>query len=200
MGKGAGIVMGAVILIGSACGGQTVPDTTTAELSDAGLCEGTGASSNSRAAPAEHRAQPASCPAAQSFPVDAAVTCSADADCIAGYHCRAGQCGFDECIGDSDCASGGTCVCAGQAGGSYRSGNVCVPASCHVDTDCGAGQYCSPSRGYCGEVSGYFCTSVRDTCVEATKNCACESSSLTGTCVYAPEVGHWVCGTSFCAG
>jgi hypothetical protein len=76
-------------------------------------------------------------------------------------------------------------------------GSVCVPAACHTDADCGAGNYCVASRGYCGGVVGYYCTSNRDTCVDPTKDCAaCGGNS----CVYTPVVGHFACATNTCNG
>ncbi|HTQ44359.1 MAG TPA: hypothetical protein VMI75_16475 [Polyangiaceae bacterium] len=90
------------------------------------------------------------------------------------------------------------CVCADMTGGGTGLHvSECVPAECHTDADCGAGNYCIPSRGTCGAVQGYFCTSSRDKCVDPTKDCAaCGGNS----CVYEPVVGHFVCATSGCNG
>jgi hypothetical protein len=64
------------------------------------------------------------------------------------------------------------------------------------DSGCGPSEYCSPSRGYCGGVEGFYCHSSQDTCVDAAKDCSCGGNS----CVYAPTVGHFVCGSNVCMG
>jgi len=74
---------------------------------------------------------------------------------------------------------------------------VCVPSNCQVDSDCGPQGYCSPSvGGYCGAFDGYYCHTNGDTCVNAATDCGdCASA-----CVYAPTVGHFVCGGDECTG
>jgi hypothetical protein len=170
------------------------------------LCEGTAAHDGAPAVPAEHRAVAATCSLSQGNPETAdgaAVSCSSNTDCQAESslidppYCLGKQCRRDQCLVDSDCPSGTLCLCGADAGGGdiIRS-NVCIPANCRLDSDCGANEYCSPSRGYCGAVSGFYCHSSRDTCVDVTTDCACGGNA----CVYAPTVGHFVCGTNVCMG
>jgi hypothetical protein len=183
-------------------------DSTTPE--DSGLCEGTRAPGAPLPAPAEHRAQAATC--APSGPVSSlsdagGVSCTSAADCngdaatLNPLSCIEGNCTYDECLADSDCPGGSLCLCGTDSGGGLiRHNNACVPADCHVDSDCGAGGYCSPSRGYCGEVSGYYCHGARDACVDPATDCLCPGAPAANSCVYAPQVGYWVCGQSVCMG
>ncbi len=118
-------------------------------------------------------------------------TCSADGDCAdAGLsHCLAGKCGLDQCLIDSDCASGQACRCSNQVRGDALLGNSCVPTGCRVDADCGPSGSCSPdSSGYCGSVDGYQCHSAADTCNSDTDCCG-----STPRCGYQPALGHWAC-------
>ena len=171
---------------------------------EAGACEGTPHGS----VPAEHRPTPVMCPrsAAYGLQGDAgpSVTCATDADCVGdaamglGAICLQGICGWDACLTDADCSPAQVCVCASQAyGGNGFHGNECVAATCKVDGDCGAGRYCAPSRTYCGSIQGYNCTSPADSCVNPQTDCA---SCGGNTCDYAPQVGHFVCGSSVCNG
>jgi hypothetical protein len=161
------------------------------------MCEGTGTGG----VPSEHRASAMACPRTTTPPpqsVDGGSgACSSDAECPAGEHCAEHQCGWDGCLVDSDCDAGNVCVCNGSTGGGLRSpGNVCVPATCTVDADCGSGRYCAPSRGYCGTVEGFYCTSPKDTCVNPQTDCACGGNA----CEYSPVVGHFVCAQTVCNG
>jgi len=165
---------------------------------DSGMCEGTVGPGE---VPAEHRPTATACARTPNATLPDGGTpgaCNTDADCPGGFlHCTEHQCGYDACLVDSDCPAANVCVCSGGNGGGLRSpGNVCVPASCKVDSDCGSGNVCEPSRGYCGSVDGFFCTSNKDTCMDPAKDCSCGGNS----CVYAPTVGHFVCGTSVCMG
>jgi hypothetical protein len=124
-----------------------------------------------------------------------------DADCAndAGSFfttCRNGVCSFDYCLTDADCGTG-VCSCGSPTSGpSGYHPNFCVPANCHVDSDCGAGGYCSPSRGYCWSNLGYYCHQKKDSCVDATKDCkGCGNS-----CSYDAVVGAFVCAMVSCAG
>jgi hypothetical protein len=108
--------------------------------------------------------------------------------------------GQDECTTDAEC-KGGVCSCAPAtrewSGGSR---NVCVPANCHTDADCGDKGACSPTVNDCGSfygVQGYYCHTAADAC---TVDAECVQGSNQGACYYAPEVGHWTCTYSHCAG
>jgi hypothetical protein len=46
--------------------------------------------------------------------------------------------------------------------------NVCVKGSCHVDSDCGAGGYCSPAIDVCNRFFGYYCHMPADECSDET--------------------------------
>jgi hypothetical protein len=90
----------------------------------------------------------------------------------------------------------------GYAGASP--GNVCVPANCRVDADCGAGGSCSPTASTSGPfygIVGYYCHTCSDACTN-DDDCADAGVSCFGGpyCVRDPAVGHWVCGTSCSAG
>jgi hypothetical protein len=114
--------------------------------------------------------------------------------------CLQGRCLYDACLTDSDCPSGQACSCASDYYGGNGSVklNICVPANCHVDSDCGADGYCSPSPGGCGTYQGFYCHTKKDTCVDPTKDCAgCTSSNA---CTYSPAAGYFVCGSSVCNG
>jgi hypothetical protein len=77
--------------------------------------------------------------------------------------------------------------------------NVCKQGNCRTDADCGAGGYCSPTLGSCGNyggVVGYYCHTKRDTCVDdgdCTKNGATD-------CRFDQVSGAWACAGSQCAG
>jgi hypothetical protein len=121
---------------------------------------------SSSCAPQENRPTAAACtvttpPGATG---SAPTSCATTADCHDPYwpNCVQGQCSFDTCLADSDCASGTLCACAGQFyGGNRFHGNECVAASCRVDADCGTGSICAPSRGYCGGFAGFHCVRAR---------------------------------------
>jgi hypothetical protein len=197
-------------------GFSTDPDSTAPSsddggfsLDDSGMCEGTARHDGAPGVPSEHRAAAAGCTASPAFvppPGDAgpvSIPCSSDADCSpdgsfsSTPFCLDGSCNHDQCLVDSECPTGQLCLCGTNAGGGWTShANRCVPANCRVDADCGPNEYCSPSRGYCGGVSGYYCHTSADTCVDDVTDCACGGNA----CVYEPTVGHFLCGTSVCMG
>ena len=125
--------------------------------------------------------------------------CSSDAQCAdAGANGRcvpfgggpAGCfCTYDACFHDNDC-TGDTCACHGAPymGGD---GNRCVPGNCHVDADCGPGGYCSPTYGTenCGGLSGYYCHTPTDQCVNDS-DCAGSGYSV---CAYSTTDSRWEC-------
>jgi len=104
--------------------------------------------------------------------------------------------GADECSVDSDCSNGGVCSCAGNTFEyAHETRNLCVPANCHVDADCGAFM-CSPSDSSGGPfygVQGYYCHTPQDQCHN-------DSDCGTGYCAYSSQAGNWVCATGLCAG
>lgn len=124
--------------------------------------------------------------------------CAVDADCSSWLHCFRGACSLDACINDSDCATGFACICGSTFyGGNGVHGNVCVPAQCRVDADCGSSGVCSPSYGeYCGGPTGTFCHSAADTC-----NTSADCCGDTPGCLYQQTIGHWACqSVTVCSG
>ena len=123
--------------------------------------------------------------------------CSSDAQCAdAGPNGRCIQfnggvafcgCTYDACEHDTDC-TGGPCACHGSpyTGGA---GNTCVMGNCRVDSDCGAGGYCSPtySTNGCGSLGGYYCHTAADQCIDDSD---CAGSGLE-VCAYSS--GNWQC-------
>jgi len=194
------------------CGGKEGASSFNADAAtqeggtDAGAaCYGSGHGPPS-SPPAGSRPSAATCPRTGVPPApDAAplLSCNTDADCMVdaantGPHCVEHACGVDQCLADSECPSNQLCVCATMAGvGLAARYSECVPAACRTDADCGAGNYCVASRGTCGSVEGYNCTSNRDTCVDPAKDCTACGGNI---CVYEPVVGHFVCGTASCNG
>jgi hypothetical protein len=175
---------------------------------DAGgdACPGTPGVSSRGEVPSEHRPIAKVCDPGVAPPVPdgGLAACTTDADCagdagtyVAYSHCLHGVCSFDACLTDSDCPNA-VCGCAADyyGGNIAFHPNVCVTGNCRTDADCGAGGYCSPSRGRCGSYEGFYCHGVADTCVNATTDCA--SCGL--ACVYAPTAGAFVCGGSICNG
>jgi hypothetical protein len=95
---------------------------------------------------------------------------------------------------DTDCASGQTCACHDSP---YKGGldNACVAGTCRVDSDCGPGDYCSPSTdtNSCGFLVGYFCHTLADECIDDT-DCKMPMPVVgIATCAYSSSVGHWQC-------
>jgi Cys-rich repeat protein len=134
---------------------------------------------------------------------DAAPSCNTSADCadagaFAKLTCLQGHCTPDECLADSDCASGMLCACNSEISNGLRVWqNLCMATQCRLDSDCGTGEVCSPSNGsYCGGLQGFFCHTPSDTCLTNSDCCG-----ATPTCAYQSAVGHWACqALSVCAG
>jgi len=124
--------------------------------------------------------------------------CTEDSQCTTGTNGRCNNdgplpgcsCTYDSCASDTDCQSGQLCACHG-AGYSQGAGNTCVPGNCRVDSDCGAHGYCSPSTSSsaCGGVTGYYCHTAPDTCVNDTD---CTNSGL-DACEWSTTDGRWEC-------
>src|SRR5579872_371478 len=163
-----------------------------------------------RPAPADHRALPKTCatsPLCTSMDAGTGHACSTDADC-AGVDgsfnplssCLRGQCSFDQCLDDSDCPSNQVCSCSADSyGGLGCHSNACVPATCHVDANCGPGGFCSPdTSGHCGYIVGYHCHKPTDPCFN---NAECGLVTSPGGCVYSAPLGQFCCGqVSVCNG
>lgn len=153
--------------------------------------------------PDVHRVAEVACPvstqSAYSFP-DGGPVCTTDSECADASNagipmkCLQGRCALDQCLVDSDCATGSTCACAGSYyGGNGEHPNRCFPSNCRLDSDCGSGGYCSPSTGgFCGTPTGFYCHGPADTCT-SNADCVCESPQAGGACQYEPTVGHWQC-------
>ena len=117
-------------------------------------------------------------------------------------------CTYDTCTTDADCTqSGGPCECrpAAQSNGqgivapATSASNICLIGNCRVDANCGAGGYCSPSFGSCGNyagVVGYYCHTAKDKCVDDA-DCAAQGA---GDCRYDQTTSAWACATSQCVG
>ncbi len=121
--------------------------------------------------------------------------CNKDADCTNGTNGRCIEsnggainchCSYDTCTHDSDC-QGQTCACHGSA--YLGAGNTCVPGNCHTDGDC-PGSYCSPSfdTGSCGGLSGYYCHTAGDTCIDDT-----DCGNVGKVCAYSTTDKKWEC-------
>jgi hypothetical protein len=93
---------------------------------------------------------------------------------------------------------GALALFTGHCGGSSRSADGALGDAGLCEGN-GAGEYCSPSRGYCSSIEGFYCTTSKDTCVDPTTDCACGGPQPTA-CVYVPQVSHWLCGSAICAG
>jgi hypothetical protein len=133
------------------------------------------------------------CPSSQ-----ASSQCATDPDCVEGGpngRCVPGirdtggasdaacRCVYDRCASDDNCRGQGPCQCT-----ALEVGNSCLTGNCAVDADCGVGGFCSPVADPCtGIVSGYWCHTPRDTCVDNT-DCA-------GQCTYVATDARWECVT-----
>ncbi|MDB4963102.1 MAG: hypothetical protein JWP01_3101 [Myxococcales bacterium] len=110
--------------------------------------------------------------------------------------------GADQCLVDADCGTDQACACAGTT---FEHGletrNLCVSAGCKIDADCGNGGLCSPSVGSCGNaffgIQSFECRTAEDTC---GADVDCERDGEIGACSFLPQVGHWACTFTQCAG
>ena len=170
----------------AACGTRSALDDSAAVITD------TCAAASATRAPKFHRACPASC--SPNF-TSARDTCTVDADCTDAHRCSNGQCTFDECLAPADCKGGKICTCA-TANPTWGA-NVCSPARCHSDSDCGSGGFCSPSPdSTCVSLSArtWRCHTANDSCLD-------DSDCAGGVCLFAQETGAWTCAVaSHCGG
>jgi hypothetical protein len=116
-------------------------------------------------------------------------------------------CSYDECVTDSDCTAMSLCVCGATPANYGRNPNECVPAACHVDSDCGPGGYCSPSPNPClypsqsstnyAQVYGYYCHTARELCAAGEcVNAHCQDAG--GTCEWESTDAGWRCQFATC--
>jgi hypothetical protein len=109
---------------------------------------------------------------------------------------------YTHCRSDADCKTSEACTCDGTkfAWAHQSVGNVCVPAQCHQDSDCGQ-HVCSPSAGFDAAfygVAGFYCHTSEDEC---TVDADCTQQHTLGTaCSFNPAIKHWVCSYSSPAG
>ena len=154
-----------------------------------------------------HRAADVACPvllprstgpcAGSGINPDAGQECTNDSDCTAKSlgTCNLGSghfptCGCSYgCVHDSDCASGEVCQCGAPVG-------ACVPASCHLDSQCAEGSLCASSPLGWGGCSWdplptvFACESAADTCLT---NVDCKSAQ-SPACGVSPDGGTRACG------
>ncbi len=195
----------AALIVASCGGGKVSGSDGGSGGSDGGAAQPTG----SVTTPIWHRpASPAACPPQppSDCPAGFSGSCAKAGDCTAGFNgacvLNGTQCAcqYDACRTDADCGPGTDCECHSRgAAGSSGSPTVCVPSNCRVDADCASG-YCSPTFGYCGGITGWFCHVSGDECGNGT-DCAAPVNGNVPSCSYSPEVGHWTCSTvPFCSG
>jgi hypothetical protein len=183
-------------------------------------CEPTAADTGSvqtasASVPLNHRASPCCSsrrgpgPGPEPYPpgmaaTDPSVACTLDSQCTKGSNGRCfpfegqvgpGGCSYDECSTDSDCPANTPCVC--RSGPTDNAANVCAPGgNCAVDSDCGAGGYCSPSVADCYAQNPYFCHTALDTCVNDA-DCPPVDGSVpnfaSAVCAYDSQAQHWAC-------
>lgn len=223
----AAVVLGPIV----ACSGGLAPDPNSSSSSSSGSSSGSSGSSGTTSGssgttsgssgttssggggrvPEKHRAVATACTGERTNPEPTGATggeCAKHADCTQGRNgrCLFGRggpmCTYDQCVNDGECQTG-VCSCDSGTGGT----DVCLHMSgCKIDADCGAGGFCSPSQGDCGNYSGvvgYFCHQANDECVD-DKDCDGPGNPAggvgNGSCRYNKMVGHWRCETSQCAG
>lgn len=165
--------------------------------------------------PLVHRPSAVACPTTrgpgtcQSTPLGGGM-CKADSECTTGRNPRCSgnahdgcNCYSDACVVDGDCDAGKLCDCrvAWREGGDPP--NRCLPGNCRVDADCGAKGFCSPSFGGCGAyegVTGWFCHTADDDCTNDDECQQLDGGFGPPYCGYRPEIGHWTCAVTQCAG
>jgi hypothetical protein len=103
------------------------------------------------------------------------------------------MCTYDACQHDADCKPGQACACHDTAKAG-NGGNACVAGNCRVDSDCGAGGYCSPSgdMSCVASVGGYYCHTPNDLCID---DADCASGGFGAQCSYSTTHGRWECTT-----
>ena len=218
------IVLGPLV----ACSGGIAPDPTSSSSGSSGSSSGSSGSSGNTSGssgttsgssgttssggggrvPEKHRPVAAACTGERTNQEPTGANggeCAKHVDCTKGRNgrCvfgRAGtMCTYDQCANDGECETG-VCSCDTGTGGT----DVCLHMSgCKIDADCGAGGYCSPTQGDCGNyggIVGYFCHQPNDECVDDADCKTVPGANGGGSCRYNKTVGHWRCETSECAG
>jgi hypothetical protein len=194
-----------------ACGGRQDDSTFHGGAADGG----DGSSGDGAPAcvtPPQHRPSAAACPVHGDggAPCSGASSCIPDGGAATPYspsYCIDGRCGFDQCLTDADCQGNEVCACAGSLSGTTPSvgANHCVPANCHVDSDCGPCGFCSPTAPYgCGPgwgTSQYACHRPGDSCYRDT-DCGMSTGNPNTIpyCAWNPTSGGWSCATGICSG
>jgi hypothetical protein len=195
-----------------ACGSTTsaasdagVTDSSSDGLASDTVATDTKTGGDTSRVPLDHRPNDSACagvPAAGNCSLAGGTgSCTKDGDCATGTNGRCVEnsgggarmcfCSYDTCAHDTDCPAGKLCACHGS---SYLTGgNTCLDGNCRVDGDCGAGGYCSPSRGGgCGGLSGYYCHTSGDTCVDDT-DCKSDGGGPQ-MCAFMPSTTkRWEC-------
>lgn len=179
-----------LVAMGLGCGSSK---TTAGPASDASTdsprAEGGAGEAGTCRLDVVHRATASACPS------------NADAGLIDAGPSTCGQIvvPHDACLTDGDCAGAhgamGVCVCQSPRGEGCGvpavTGNVCVPADCHVDSDCSPCAQCRAEQS-CGVTTGYYCGSPADEC---SSNADCGS----GFCTFQGD--HFACQNNVaCAG
>jgi hypothetical protein len=181
-------------------GGGDASDSGVPDAADTGVPD---AGDDGGRVPLNHRPDDSQCSqpaAAGNCMLAMGFQCSKDSQCTAGTNGRCVenfggvltcQCTYDTCVHDTDCMAGDLCVCHGSAytGGD---GNTCMMGNCRVDSDCGAKGYCSPSHGTsgCGGVTGYYCHTATDQCVDDTD---CQGGQGPEVCAWSTASSRWQC-------
>jgi hypothetical protein len=161
--------------------------------------------------PERHRAEPVTCdhqrpPGTPPPDGGPSAQCTTDAECTDGENGRCSgnnhdgwSCTYDACFIDADCGASSVCEC----GGGFRSdANVCLAGGCATDADCETG-FCSPTQGSCGAylgTIGWYCHTCEDECVTDGDCGPIGGDPFDPYCMFDPELGHWRCSESHCAG
>lgn len=209
----------ALFVVGAAaCNESALPTPDQSALVDASYDQGPDQAGR---VPLRHRPQPTTCPSARmsydcglSGVGGAPERCKLDSDCTAGPgtdgRCVGNphdgcNCSYDTCTTDADCATGTLCDCRDLWHYGANGPNWCLPSDCRVDADCLGGKgYCSPSLDWgCGAysgVTGWYCHTPEDECTDDGDCASLDGGFGPPFCGYKPEVGHWLCLQSQCAG
>ena len=127
---------------------------------------------------------------------DGQCTSGQDGRCQAVYNSMACGCSYDTCDIDDVCGDNAVCLC--RTTDTPSSANHCLTAgNCRVDSECGAGGYCSPSLlvgDTCNQDNiAYFCHSAQDQCVQDSQCVAAIGQPAQG-CLFSPHgEGYWAC-------
>jgi hypothetical protein len=192
-----GALLSGLIAIGAGCGGKTPAPAQSDALA--------------ARVPRNHRAGGATCPADRAagtttstlcgpdggstlVAVPGPRLCGSDTDCTAGTNGRcnleaapfttcATNCSYDACHSDSDCPDNRPCDC--RSSGTSPASNACLTGgNCRVDSDCGAGGYCSPSQ------VDNFCFCPSPALCPADAGLSCPADGVPVSCACGDSCGH----------